>query len=397
MTLFAQELRKIWRPGLLLALALLGLLYYYLFPSFYIRYFCNGPTAQADFDLAAGWVETYGTTMEPEERQELDAQLSEEIAAFAQRLQAVSGAAERGLTDYESFLTLYQTHYDAAQSQEGQVDMEEEAFLWKVMNNTNYFTIQSLENYLVNYDWKGETSWTILESYVNGTPAQQARILALEAGPRGYLPSCVTLSTTEYAKDLGIWIVLAVVLLLSPTLVRDRLHRTRPLQWSSRRGRGILRVQLAAGLVSALAVALLSVILYAIPFVAKGPLQFRACPLFSWARGELTWFSGTYGQYLLVLLAMLFLLALAAGGFTLFLSQYSGHYVAMLLKAIPLFLAAGVFAGGWLLEQTGCFRVFGPAGIPLPKGCEAILLAGLLAAACLLLTWACRRQRKREL
>lgn len=397
MTLFAQELRKIWRPGLLLALALLGLLYYYLFPSFYIRYFCNGPTAQAEFDLAAGWLAPYGTTMEQEERQELDAQLAQERTSFAQQLQAIPGAADRGLTDYETFRAFQSAHYERADAQDGQADMEEEAFLWQIMNNTNYFRIQDLESYLDNYDWNQRTPWDQMESYVNGTPARQARILTLETGPRGYLPACVALSTTEYAKDLGIWIVLAVVLLLSPTLVRDRLHRTRPLQWSSRRGRGILRVQLAAGLASALAVALFSVILYAIPFVAKDPLQFWGCPLFSWARGDLTWFSGTYGQYLLVLLAMLFLLALAAGGFTLFLSQYSGHYVAMLLKAIPLFLAAGVFAGGWLLEQTGYFRVFGPTDIPLPKGCEAILLAGLLAAACLLLTWACRRQRRREL
>lgn len=57
MALFTQELRKIWRPAVLGAVLLLGLLYYYLFPGFYIDYFCNGPTAQASFDLAAGWVE----------------------------------------------------------------------------------------------------------------------------------------------------------------------------------------------------------------------------------------------------------------------------------------------------------------------------------------------------
>lgn len=398
MNLFAQELRKIWRPGVLGVLLLLGLLYYYLFPSFFIEYFCNGPTARASFDLSAGWVEQYGPTMEPEERQQLDGQLTQEIAAFAQQIQAIPEAAEKDLTTYEAFQAFHDSHYAQAQAQGGQVDMAEEEFLWKVMNNTNYFRIQSLENYLTNYDWKGENPWNQLESFLNATPAQQARILALETGPRGFLPNCVSLSTVEYAKDLAVWIVLGVVLLLSPTLVRDRLHRTRALQWSARRGRGILRTQLAAGLVSALVFSLASIALYAIPFVGQGPLQFRACPLFHWCLGDFTWFSGTYGQYLLLLVGLLLTLGLAAGGLTLFLSQYSGNYVAMLLKAIPLFLGVGALAGTWLLDHPGYFRFWQDnAAAPLPRGCEGFLLAFFLLLCLLLWIWTCRRQKRREL
>lgn len=86
MRVFLQEWKKIWRPGILVALLVLGLAYFYLFSNFYIEYFCNGPTAQAEFDLASEWVETYGPTMEPEERQALDQQLEEEKATFAQEI-----------------------------------------------------------------------------------------------------------------------------------------------------------------------------------------------------------------------------------------------------------------------------------------------------------------------
>ena len=46
MSLFWQELKKIWRPGILAGIVLLGLIYYYMFPSFYIEHFSNGPSAQ---------------------------------------------------------------------------------------------------------------------------------------------------------------------------------------------------------------------------------------------------------------------------------------------------------------------------------------------------------------
>ena len=39
MSLFCQELKKIWRPGILVGVILLGLIYYYMFPSFYIEHF----------------------------------------------------------------------------------------------------------------------------------------------------------------------------------------------------------------------------------------------------------------------------------------------------------------------------------------------------------------------
>ena len=78
MALLRWELRKIWRPGILAAILLLGAVYYWMFPQFYIEYFCNGPSGEAQFDLASDWVARYGPTLEPEERAQLDGQLAEE-------------------------------------------------------------------------------------------------------------------------------------------------------------------------------------------------------------------------------------------------------------------------------------------------------------------------------
>ena len=144
---------------------------------------------------------------------------------------------------------------------------------------------------------------------------------------------------------------------------------------------------------------LCNVVLYAIPFIRKGPLRFWDCPLFHWCRDDYTWFDGTYGQYLLVLVGMVLLLGVAAGGMTMFLSQYSGQYVAMLLKAIPLFLVVGVLAGGFLLNRPYYFRTIylGDQAVPVPPGGEAILLGSLILLSVVLLFWACRWQNRREL
>ncbi len=82
MRLLKWELRKIWRPGILAAILLLGAVYYWMFPQFYIEYFCNGPQRRPSSIWPRDWVEKYGPTLEPEERAELDEQMAGEITAF---------------------------------------------------------------------------------------------------------------------------------------------------------------------------------------------------------------------------------------------------------------------------------------------------------------------------
>lgn len=389
MRLLWEELKKIWRPGVLGILVVLGALYYLLFPSFYVEYFCNGPTAQAEFDLAAEWLPRYGPTLEPEELPGLEAQLAREIETFGEEIAAIPEAREAGLTSYDSFLTFEQAYYAQAKQTDGQADMEKEQLIWHTVGSTNYYRIRTLETFLVNYRWKEENPWSQQEGFFLYTPGEQVRILELEAGERGYLPEPVQLSTVEYARYLGVWIVLSVILLLSPTLVRDRLHRTRPLQWSSRRGRNILRTQFSAGALSALALTLLNLAVYAVPFFTKGQLVFRDCSLFNWCQGTYLWFGGTYGQYLWALGTLLLVLGLTAGLLTVFLSQYSGSYVAMLLKAIPLFLAVGVLFASRLLDWPGYLTA--ERDLPVLPAMAALLVLALFLTV---LTF--RRQRRRE-
>lgn len=381
MSLFLQEWKKIWRPGILAIVLLMGAMYYQMFSRFYVEHFNNGPAAQANFDLTVDWVEKYGPTMEPSERAELDGQLAEEIQQFNDQLSAYPGAAELGLTNYETFQAKYKQNSSDAEIQQMCIT---------IMNTSNYDRVKKLENFIANYDWHAENPWDQSEKFAAMNSAQQARLLELETGERGFLPRSVVLSSLEYAKKLAVWIVLGVVLLLSPTLVRDRLHRMQAAQWASRLGRKVLNVQFAVGGCSAFVLTTVSITLYAIPFVAQGPLALAQCPLFDWAFSVYPWFDGTYGQYLAALVLLLLGLGTATGMLTVFLSQYSGNYVAMLLKAIPLFVVLGPLFGSWLMTWTFWFRA-------LVDGAEAACVVLLLVVGAVLLLGACHRQKKREL
>lgn len=384
MSLFCQELKKIWRPGILVGVILLGLIYYYMFPSFYIEHFSNGPSAQEEFNLSVEWVARYGPTLEPEERAELDSQLAEEIAKFNRRLEKFPEAVAVGITDYTSFRAADQSD-------------ENTQLMWDIRDGTNYYTIENIQQMTelcdLQRDYRGQP-----EFFQYYTPKEQAQMLAVDSWPKSLLSRSVMDSTNSYLKYLAQWTAISVILLLSPTLVRDRLRRTRPLQWSSRRGRRVLHTQLAAGLVSALLLSVVNVTAYAIPFLAQGPLALRDCPLGNsvWDTG-IPWFNWTYGQYLAILTGMVLTLGIGIGAVTLFLSRFSDNYVSMLLKAFPLFVAMVGFFATWVMNHAFFFHpAWDYAEFFVSKGAEAVCIAVLLIVGAALTGWSCFRQRKLE-
>ena len=384
MSLFLQELKKIWRPGILAGIILLGLIYYYMFPSFYIEQFSNGPSAQEEFNLSVEWVARYGPTLEPEERAELDSRLAEEIAKFNRQLEEFPEAVAVGITDYTSFRAADQSD-------------ENTQLMWDIRDGTNYYTIENIQQMTelcdLQRDYRGQP-----EFFQYYTPKEQAQMLAVDSWPKSLLSRSVMDSTNSYLKYLAQWTAVSVILLLSPTLVRDRLWRTRPLQWSSRRGRRVLHTQLAAGLVSALLLSVVNITVYAVPFLAQGPLALRDCPLGNsvWDTG-IPWFNWTYGQYLGILTGMVLALGIGIGAVTLFLSRFSDSYVSMLLKAFPLLVAVGGFFATWVMNHAFFFHpAWDYADFFVSKGAEAVCIAVLLIMGAALAGWSCFRQRKLE-
>ena len=404
MTLLGWELRKIWRPAILAALLLLGAVYYWLFPKFYMDYFSNGSDIEAQYALACQWVEEFGPTLEPGERAELDGQLTEEIAAFDRQIAAIPEAEAAGWEDYDAFCAFREGYYQEALQADSEADMDTEALLWRVYSGTNWFRIQAITRYLEYYDSLPDLCRQTLdrpaEDWTDFTPAmiRREQTLAADMAP-SYAPLLEGMlsSTREYGKDLALWCVLSVVILLCPTLVRDRLCRTRALQWSSRRGRAVLGTQMGAAFLSALALTLCNLLIYAGPFLGQGVLKFRSCRMEAILGESTFWYGWSYGAYLLVLAGLILTLAMAAAGLSLFLSLHSGNFIALLLKALPLFVAVGAVLGSWLLDLPFSFRRLGQSGPWLPRGAEGAVAAALLTLSLLLCLFCFLHQKKREL
>lgn len=137
-------------------------------------------------------------------------------------------------------------------------------------------------------------------------------------------------------------------------------------------------------------------IAYLLPFLSTEVLQFWNCPMVSVWPGSFPWFDWSYGQYLLALLSLTTLLTLATAGFITILSWYSGNYVSVLLKAIPLIFVLEWVVVPWIMDGAGRFasmpvRLTGWPGTEFMGG---ILTTVLSLFLCIFI---CQRQKKKDL
>jgi hypothetical protein len=387
-------MKKIWNPVIVIIIMVFGLIYYVLFSSFYIQYYINGSENQAAFDLASEWSQKYENTLEYDEYEEIVQQLEDEKLQFADQLKDIPLAVDNSITTYEEFRAFENEYFDRIS--DGKVEPDTERTKWTIINNSNLFRIQSIEQTIRDYKLKSEHN---LSDFFNGehTDAEEERLIELNqsAIKFGYIPSGILDSTTGLTISFMIWVMISVIILLSPTIVRDRLNRIQNLQFSSFTGRKILFAQIKASLASAAILTVLNCLIYGVLLISKGALVLKDFYLYS--HDYVPWFDWTYGTYLLVLAGMALIVGMMTGGFTVFLSRYSRNYIGMLIKSV-LLLGVLIFTFSMLPIVTRPFFMFNLMSLRIRvKGIEFILLGALALCSVLVIGIALVRQRHKEL
>lgn len=403
-----QELKKIWRPGILICLAVLGFLFYTMYLEFYINYFPNGPQYDGLFRTAASWVEKYGTTLEPEEKEEIQSQHPLLLAEADEYVAKNPLFAQYGITSWKEFSSWYE---DAVYGVSGTLTEEQEKKYADAHRMLNYLQGEETENinerisatdlYLQCYElWETEGVDHITKAYVDGyTPFErsnaQRTLFGEDQAWRNILPYEVVQATSTYFAYLLIWMVLSACLLTSPLLVRDRLSRLLPLQWSSRLGRNTSNMQFLAVELTSIGLTTLNLIVFGGLFATNGTNVFLECRLFSFTHTGFVWFNCTYGAWCAILILLCYLVTAGVVALAFFLSRGSENYIAMLLKLIPVFVVIAILCPR-LLEQLFYYsnRLYLLSHIP---GIEILVTSLIVLTGPLLCTISLRRQKKSDL
>ena len=152
---------------------------------------------------------------------------------------------------------------------------------------------------------------------------------------------CVDFS--QYTAIVGVFTVVAVIILIAPVLTNDRMQKLHLMQYSSATGRGIFSLQFVAIVISSLALSILLVAAAYIPFLASGAGNYWNAHIMSLAAWGMQLYNITLGQYALILAGMILALSVGTACFAFILARFSANIVMMLIKAVPVGVAiAGI-------------------------------------------------------
>ncbi len=397
MRIFWKELRKIWRPAPLLAALAILLLFGRTAIDYYLRTLPKQSEHSTALETYGALRERFGGTLDPEELPAAEKLYEQELAGIDRMIReweqtrhpSWASFSAAGVTDYKSYCALLE--------KTDRTPEEEEAAALLLDSRSSYahYRVQLIRGILERYEF--ETA--ALEDDIGAaTQKALARCAEIAEDPQiihSILHGYSIQAANRFAVQLALTIQLAVMLLLSPFPVRERLARIAQEQWPTHTGRRVLQYQFAAALATA---ALISVTVTAV-------LGWRFCAAwdaglywdhiaYSVAGGPIPWFTMTYGQYLLLLGGTVVCLGLATGALAFFLSRFSANYIAMLLKALPLYLVMTftaeklltdmLYFGNALSDRTGIL------------GIEPAAAAALLAVSLALNAAAARRELHRE-
>ena len=400
-----EELKKIWRPGILLSVLFLAFVYDTLFLAAYTR---ESPFEQQNDGMAKvcrELVQAYGTGLSEEEFMQFQAEIPKLHKTADQYVSQSSIGKKYGLKTFEQYAVFCKKAVEEAPSQAVSADQDETyADAMRLHNflsskETDWIEASLYASYLLEqiYQVKKEYRkelWT--ESQAACSPKELEHIKTACYGEgklwQNILPPDLPQTVSRFAGYLLTLICLSVCLLLSPLLVRDRLSRVQPLQYSSRRGRKIYNTQSAAVMLSTFFVTTAELAVFGGLLLRHGTFVFFPCKMYSFTMMQFCWPDWTHGVWCLMLAVLCYLTAYATAGIVFFLSQGSQNYISMLLRVIPLAAALAVWSPK-LMENAFYSRneLYHFSGMPY---IEIVSTGILFLAGCGLWLFAVRRRQE---
>ena len=373
--ILSGEMRRYWLqfPIIDAAVLLLMLIWNLLFgpQSFTLGVGTDGAIA---YDLSVEYMQRFGTTIDPDERAEVQADYKKALADLNEQ--------------YEKYMSQYDIHntddlgllYSAADAARNK-DFESEDYLegakrwgadhlenlsetcydifWDKIPYEIVYREQTLRDILHRMErvdeWEqfvaslptidrssmeeGTVQWEIANEYSPSSEKRLTQVMQSNGG-RLSLLECVYDAGESFQGHFQFWAALIFILcglIVLPLPVGNRVSGVTAMQYSTRTGRRVIFAQSGGAILNTLLVnAAVDGWFTAIFFLrAKNTLHLWNCPMNLCSYPRILWLDLTFGQFVWLSYGKVLLLSLALTGILFVLSHLSRNYLPALALAIP--------------------------------------------------------------
>lgn len=373
-----NEMKKIMSWKLLLLVAVVNGLLYFLLIDFEIKHFPNGRPALDSYRIGIEMIERYGATMDEEEMDDFKRLYEEEVKKADAYLQAREEYVEAGLDTYEKLRA-----YNPFELQ----DAHKEELRNQLFETTDLFWELQERERLIDFH---EAREDMIKAYrADGTPQQQARYDEMLAfGLYQVYPEVAWDNFKRFIHAVALTIVVSVVITVSPLFIKDRLGRQLGLYYTTAVGRKLYRTKLLAGFISMFLVVTGLLVLYFTLYASNHISPYYDVPIHAFI-SEFSWYDPTFFQYIVLSIVAIYVLSAVMTVLSMLFSTIMPNYVTLIGVQIPVVIA--MLGYGLELLLTRMMSIFTPQYI-VPAVYSSL---AIISVVTVLYLWS--RERKRDI
>jgi hypothetical protein len=349
--LFA-ELKKIWRPGIVLILLIVSVLFSFSFLYQWIKPFTwENDSFQVELEILSDLIDKYGNSIDNEEFARIEDDYQNILYQGTSVIEENTYFQEQGVQNYEDYLQYAQNAINGYDGYDYNVYSEMRHL---IEQNTGYSSM-----YLQEYE-------SIMQKY-KSSGSENNSILPVE----------VMVYTNNYLVYLTMLCMICVFFVSAPVMVSDRMNNVVAAQYSSRRGKKIYRIQYFGMMLSSVLIVSMVVLIALSAWKTTGAMVFADSNLSSFLNTGNPVLNLTYGNYIGWFVIMMYALSLGISSIIFLLSAHSSNMIAMLLKTLPILVIGCIVA---MLLQDAFFEENTLYHLLKIKYCEIYVVFMLFAA-----------------
>lgn len=378
MRIVLGELKKIFSWRIIFVLMAFSAMYFMACMYFDIDCYPNGHPATEDVEYSSMLTQKYGVTLERDEFEEFYTSEYEKIIHLADTVIANdTGMAEVGLHSYKDLVNMRNNTEFWSEKDNAVIN----SIYNDPKNNYTLYKLDALENLKSNY-YLSDNNWSSRLSSITNTKAiARWQELRYSNENLSVIPWSTISNLTRYTLNLAILIALAMLILLSPLITSDRVRKLQPLQYSSKQGRKLLGKQFMAILLSSVILTTVLILIFGGIYTLNKTQVFWGSYVSSFNSMFITTIPITFGQYIMIMIGMLYLWGLVISMVAFILSRFCSNYIALIAGVVSVSVAAILLCNG-VIFAAPLNHWFYDVDIALfePIICTVLLMLGTIAA-----------------
>ena len=338
------EFKKFIQPIVIGVVCLISFVSYQYYISFIYTFWPNGGITEF-YNFSHDWHDRFGLSMSDADFEVVANENQERVKKADSIIKESEYGKQRGINTYKEFKTYESELPEGSILELPKSDQKERQELRAfIQSNEKVFSqIETFETII-----KEKQSFSSPEVFVKGREINQkeqeklTKVLFQNDSWRNILPMYLPDTLASRISDMLITILIALGLLIPFVFVKDTMLKIKATQWSSKRGRNIVKSQyIATQLWSLMTITvMLGVFLY--PLKNTEFTRYFSSGLNSFL-GE-SWFQGrnysfleiTFGSWLCLVILLVYLVGMSFSHILFFIGQTSRNYLNMLMKVIPM-------------------------------------------------------------